>query len=236
MGKKSILKKTTYYVYLFSAVLFLIIAGCSPDPFFVPVVFIDGVPETGTAGIPLTLSGTVSPAFASNKQIVWLLDGDGNTGASLNGNILNTLAKGTVVIKARVANGIAEGKDYNQYFFIEISENFEDEKAYADISITFAQITDNAPTIMGPTLKISGTVAEKKAIITIDGSGYSDIKWEITGTNYSGKPGITQTGGLSFTLDATDVRYSKSGEHHLTLTLTKDGVPYNKTIIFTIIP
>jgi len=227
-SKKQILK-TAVRVYL-SAILFLITAGCTPDPFFVPVVSIYDVPETGTAGIPLTLTGTVSPAFASNSKIIWLIDDAGTTGAGLNGNILNTLTKGIVTIEAIIPNGIAEGKDYTQDFIIEIEEDLT-AQAHAVITITFAQITDNAPVISVPSISISGAGGKnKQETITIDGTGYTDIKWEITGTGYT----ITGT-GISFTLDATDVRYNIPGDHHLTLTLKKDGVPYNKTIIFTIV-
>jgi len=93
-------------------------AGCSPDPFFIPVKSIENVPETGTAGIPLTLTGTVSPGFASKNAIVWLVEDAGTTGAAINGNILNTQAKGIVSIKAIIAHGRAEGKDYTQDFII----------------------------------------------------------------------------------------------------------------------
>jgi len=117
MSKKPKLK-TAARLYLLSAVIFLITAGCTPDPFFVPVAFIDGVPETGTAGIPLTLTGTVNPAFASNTTINWLIDDAGTTGAALDGNILNTLTEGTVELRAIVPNGIAEGMEYTQYFSI----------------------------------------------------------------------------------------------------------------------
>jgi hypothetical protein len=102
----------------------------------------------------------------------------------------------------------------------------------AVITITFAQISDASPNITGPTLSRTETGYPKNTTLTI-GSGYTDISWEITGTGFTG-PGITGT-GVSFTLDATDSRYNQDGEHHLTLTVKKDGVPYNKTIIFKIV-
>jgi len=101
------------------------------------------------------------------------------------------------------------------------------------LTISFAQISDGAPIITGPTLSKSGTLTStppSKTTISIDGTGYTNIEWEITGT------GFTITGSApSFTLDATDSRYNQVGDHHLTLTLFKDGVPYNKTITFTIV-
>ena len=102
------------------AALFLAMAGCGPDPFFIPVASINGVPETGTAGTPLILTGMVSPGFASNNAIIWLVRDAGTTGAVINGNILNTQADGTVVIRAVIINGIAEGANYSQDFSINI--------------------------------------------------------------------------------------------------------------------
>jgi uncharacterized repeat protein (TIGR02543 family) len=93
-------------------------ATCGPDPFFVPVVTISDVPETGTARVPLTLTGTVNPGFASNTSITWSVEDAGNTGAALSGKTLNTLTEGEVKIKAIVANGKAEGRDFTQIFTI----------------------------------------------------------------------------------------------------------------------
>ena len=118
VSKKTILKVAARIYFIF-AVLFVIIAdNCTNDPYFVPVMSIDGVPETGTVGIPLTLTGTVHPSFANNNKIVWSLDYAGTTGATLDGNILYVNAEGKVTIRALISNGITEGKDYTQYFII----------------------------------------------------------------------------------------------------------------------
>ena len=122
MNQNSTLK-SGWRLYLLFAALLIIMAGCGSDPFFISVVSINNVPETGTAGTPLTLTGTVSPRFASNNAIVWHIRDAGTTGAEIdkiNGNILNTQAKGTVLIRAAVVNGIAEGKDFTQDFIIVI--------------------------------------------------------------------------------------------------------------------
>ena len=95
-------------------------AGCSSDPFYIEVAFIEGVPETGEAGTPLPLRGTVRPVFASNKDIVWSVKDAGTTGAGISKNILNTAATGTVTVKARIANGMMGGREYTQDFKIEI--------------------------------------------------------------------------------------------------------------------
>jgi len=118
--RKEMRRKTTFksVVTVILAALFLAIAGCGPDPFYIHVASIEGVPETGEAGTPLILTGNVRPAFASNKDIVWVVIDAGTTGASISGNILNTSAGGTVKIRAIIANGEAEGKDYTQDFEI----------------------------------------------------------------------------------------------------------------------
>ena len=104
------------------ASLFLTMAGCGSDPFFIRVEFIEGVPVTGSAGTPLTLTGTVRPAYASNKDIVWSVEDAGTAGASIDGNILNADTSGTVIVKAIITNGVAEGKEYSQDFRIVFSE------------------------------------------------------------------------------------------------------------------
>ena len=112
----------TWRLFFFIAALFLAMAGCGPDPFYVRVASIEGVPETGKAGTPLTLTANVRPAFASNKDIVWSVKDAGTTGADISGNVLNTETEGTVTISAKIANGIAEGKEYTQDFWIVFSE------------------------------------------------------------------------------------------------------------------
>jgi len=114
--------KTAVRLSLFFFSLFLILAACGPDPFYIPVEFIEGVPETGEAGAPLTLTGNVRPHFASNKNIVWSVKNAGTTGASISGNTLNASAIGTVTIRAMIANGMAEGKEFTQDFKISIME------------------------------------------------------------------------------------------------------------------
>ena len=102
------------------------------------------------------------------------------------------------------------------------------------ITITLAQITDAAPTITVPTLSRTGQDGKLKSItLDVSGNGFTNVQWKITGTGLTGS-GLTGTGD-TFTLNATDDRYNQIGDHHLTLIVYKDGVPYNKTIIFTIV-
>jgi len=105
-------------LYFLLSVLFLIMTNCDSNPYFIPVKYIDGVPTTGVAKKPLTLTGTVNPGSANNNVIVWHIVNAGGTGAVLNGNILTTETEGSVLIKAKIANGSAEGRDYTQDFKI----------------------------------------------------------------------------------------------------------------------
>ncbi|WP_461247346.1 ATP-binding protein [Treponema sp. R6D11] len=81
------------------------------------------MPENGIVGTPLTITGKVRPAFASNTDIVWSVVDGGNTGANISGNILIATSSGTVTIRATVANGKAEGKAYTEDFEIIISNS-----------------------------------------------------------------------------------------------------------------
>ncbi|MDR0301608.1 MAG: InlB B-repeat-containing protein [Treponema sp.] len=99
------------------------ITGCGPDPFFVPVLSIHDVPDTGTAGTPLVLTGTVNPGFANNRTIIWLINDAGTTGASISRNNLNTQSAGIVFITAKILNGSAMGKDFVQNFSVTINRS-----------------------------------------------------------------------------------------------------------------
>ena len=93
-----------------------------PDP-FVAVRGIQNVPTTATAGTPLTLSGTVAPADATNKTIVWSVKAAGTTGATIDGSILSTTDPGTVEITATIADGTAVGTDYTDDFTIVVADD-----------------------------------------------------------------------------------------------------------------
>ena len=90
-------------------------------PQFYPVTDISGIPTTATADTPLALAGTVAPANATNKTIVWSVASAGTTGATVSGSTLNTTAAGTVTVKATIANGTAPGVAYEKTFSITVS-------------------------------------------------------------------------------------------------------------------
>ena len=87
---------------------------------FVAVTDITGVPATATVGTPLTLTGTVEPATATNKTIVWTVT-NGTGTATVSGNTLNPTGAGSVTVKATIVNGTAQGTNYTKDFTITVS-------------------------------------------------------------------------------------------------------------------
>ena len=88
---------------------------------FVPVTDITGVPTQATAGTPLTLTGTVVPSGATNRAIVWSVYDAGTTGATIDGNTLNTTATGTATVRATIVNGASATADFIRDFVVTVS-------------------------------------------------------------------------------------------------------------------
>jgi hypothetical protein len=94
----------------------------APEPSFVAVTNITGVPTAAIAETPLTLTGTVDPTTATNKTIVWSVKSAGATGATIaGGNALVTTAAGTVTVTATIVNGMTATTDYTQDFNIDVT-------------------------------------------------------------------------------------------------------------------
>jgi uncharacterized repeat protein (TIGR02543 family) len=191
----------------------------------IPVTGITGVSAVMTVGTPLTLTGTVQPANAAYKTIVWSIKNAGTTSATLSGNTLNATTAGTVTVTATVNNGITIGTPYTEDFDITVRKSSE------NFTITFAQISDAASNlVVDQTISLSGTNGSKTVTLTVDNPGqYSSIEWLIAGAYVGGS-------GASFTLDSANTAYNSIGDHFLTVEVWKDGKPYNKTITFTVVP
>jgi hypothetical protein len=98
----------------------------------------------------------------------------------------------------------------------------------ANITITFAGITDSAPLIVDQSISRSGANGPKTATLRADNpTQYTGIEWYVSGTTVSGT-------GAEFILDSANAAYNSIGEHFLTVEVLKDGKPYNKTITFTV--
>ncbi|MCL2155222.1 MAG: InlB B-repeat-containing protein [Leptospirales bacterium] len=98
-------------------------------------------------------------------------------------------------------------------------------------TITFADIIDQAPSITGPTISLSGTGGYSTAEnISVDNPfDYTEFNW------YIDESRSAASRSFFIDLDATNNTYNGVGLHYLTLELTKDGIQYNKTITFEVI-
>ncbi|MDR1899684.1 MAG: hypothetical protein LBQ55_06740 [Treponema sp.] len=92
-----------------------ITAGCDTGTGggFVPVTDItnSSVPTAAIKGLALTLHGTVEPADATNKTIVW-------SGAGVSNGVLTAASAGTYTVAAVIANGAAPSSPYTETFNI----------------------------------------------------------------------------------------------------------------------
>jgi len=86
---------------------------------FVAVTNITDVESLDEVG-EIYLDATVLPDEASYQDIVWSVKDPGTTSATIKGDVLTTRAEGTVTVTATIINGLAEGKDYTQNFFIRV--------------------------------------------------------------------------------------------------------------------
>jgi len=84
----------------------------------VDVTGITDIPGNVMSGAVTTLAGTVAPADATSKVIVWSLVDAGTTGATLTGSVLTTPKVGTLTLRATIANGKGAGVNYTQDFNI----------------------------------------------------------------------------------------------------------------------
>ncbi|MCL1809111.1 MAG: dockerin type I domain-containing protein [Clostridiales bacterium] len=97
---------------------------------FVSATDISGMPSTATAWVPLTLTGTVAPADATNKNILWAVKDAGTTGATIvNGNGMNTTAEGAAVLTATIVDGRGTSVDFVKDFTITVDPAFR----YGDV-------------------------------------------------------------------------------------------------------
>jgi endo-1,4-beta-xylanase len=163
------------------------------NPGFVAVTSISNVPNSTDAGIPLTLTGTVSPSNATNRTIAWAINNSGGTGAYIsNGNILNTTAAGTVTVTATIANGASLTTPYTQNFQITVNPAFVAVSGISDVPNS---------TYAGMPLTLAGAVSPSNAT-------NRTITWTVsnaggTGASISGGNILNTTGAGTVTVTAT---------------------------------
>jgi formylglycine-generating enzyme required for sulfatase activity len=221
------------------------VAGHEPAN-FVAVTGITGVPTVATAGIPLTLTGTVTPDNATNKTITWSVVSAGATGASISGNTLNTTAAGTVTVRATITNGTAKGTNYTQNFIVTVNADF----------VAVTGITGVPEMAMAGTLTLTSTVAPYNAtnqtivwsvvsagttgaaltgnILNTTAAGTVTIRATIAngtaqGTNYTQNFSITITVNTGFVAVTGISGVPQTATVGTILTLTSTVAPYNAT-------
>lgn len=108
------------------------------DTEFHAVSDITAVPAAAQAGQKLTLFGTVSPDWATRKSIAWSIKDAGQTGATLDGNVLSATRAGTVIVTATIEGGSEIGLNYAKDFTVTVSKKDADvspENVIYDLSV-----------------------------------------------------------------------------------------------------
>ena len=91
------------------------------DPFVAVTNITMTSANTVQAYIPLMLTASVTPNNANNQTVIWSVENAGGTGATISGNVLNTTAAGTVVVRATITNGQTATTDFTQDFSIAVT-------------------------------------------------------------------------------------------------------------------
>lgn len=156
-------KGETYYIYAEGGNIMIAGLGIKygeeqPDK-MVAVTDITGVATKMTEGETITLSGTVAPANATNKTIVWTVKDAGTTGATISGNKLTAKTAGKVVVTATIEKGVSADKAFTKDFTIEVGKKGEEDKTVAVTGITGVATEMRA----GETITLAGTVAPENA-------------------------------------------------------------------------
>jgi len=175
---------------------------------FMSVTDITDMPTTIMAGDPLTLTGTVVPNNATNNTILWSIQSAGSTGATINNNILNTTAAGTVTVRATITNGKDIGTDYTKDFIITV------------VFVPVTDITDVPTTVMvGDPLTLTGTVIPSNA------------------TNQTILWGVQNAGSTGATINNNILNTTAAGTITVRATITNGkaiGIDYTKDFIITV--
>ncbi len=140
---------------------------------FKAVTNISGVATSATAGTDINLTGTVIPANATNKTIVWTIKSPGTTGATRTGNTLSTTAAGTVIVTATIANGASTTTPYTQDFTITVN----------DAPPAFVAVTDIAGVAVSAT---AGTDITLTGIVNPINATNKTITWSIKNAGTTG--------------------------------------------------
>ena len=184
----------------------------------------NGSPTETTSELLLSFNDDI-PGLNTGNIII----NPGNTGALIDlapGALIPRTGVGTytVPISGIVRTGIIQVNVARDGFNISGGPRNEWVINAGDIpfTISFQQISNLAPSIPGPVLyRVSNGGPTRETLTLEDPGQYDSISWRIQGTELGT--------GDTFELKAED---HPVGEHFVTLNVTRNGVPYNKTISF----
>ena len=179
----------------------------------------------GNIYITLTVDATVDGGATLSYQ--WYSNTtDNNTGGILitgattaNFDIPTTLTAGTYYYYCIVSANLGAAPVTSNIAVVTVQQE-------AAFTITFTQIADAAPNITGPT--IYKNPGELHAITLENSTQYNSIEWYIDGVELPGS-----ANSEAITLNPANYGV---GQHSLTVEVLRAGVPYNKTVIFTVEP
>lgn len=212
---------------------------------FTAVTEIKGVPVETIAGEDLTLTSTVVPSKATNKDVVWSVKDAGTTGATISDNVLTAAKDGQVVITATIINGKTEDSDYTQDFTIKVEKGFVAVTDITDVPMsTLLNVPLTLTGIVEPVASTNQTIVWSVKDAGTTGATVSD---NILSTAAKGEVVITATiaDGLDvgsdytkdFTVTVTDVYIAvaditdvpKTAVADKPLTLDRKILPENAT-------
>ncbi len=153
--------------------------------YFTPIDNISLDTSNWLPGFSGTLSATVSPENATNKDITWQIIDKGTTEAVLSGSNISVPHTGTLILKAVVKNGVTSLKDYEKTFTIQIKDDsgmsMSGSTAVTYGSVLSVPVTFSKTSVLGTVVIsknadgsepiASGTISNGKASITYDTKG-----------------------------------------------------------------
>ena len=90
---------------------------------FASVTDISDVPVSFRVDEPVTLTGTITPDFATNQTIIWSIKDPNGTDARIDGDILSSISPGSIVVTATVSGGINSTTDFTKDFMLYINNS-----------------------------------------------------------------------------------------------------------------
>lgn len=149
----------------------------------IPVTDITGVPTGATVYFGRRLSGTVLPADATNKDIVWSVKDAGTTGVQMDGDILSTSGTGTAILTATIKDGLGVGSDYAKDFTLDIGNVVLTPASWDGVDLGTAPVgyepddyalNLTAENLFAEAVTLSGSFAKDLFTISVNGGADSD--------------------------------------------------------------